>query len=354
MIKQTAEIRPFDRMGASDTEYEAVAALSNSVRLEALPDDPPTSVEQMKLELQNIPSIVELSMWVAWEDGWAVGRADVAVPHMETNNHLVQFNVAVASGSRRQGLGTRLLASLTPVARREGRRLMLATTRSTIPAGEAFLAAIGGEMGLATHMNQLEMADLNRDLVRSWQERAAERAAGFELVLWEGSYPTEELESIAAVKQAINTMPTDSLNVEEFRWTPEQLRQLDESLEAQGEVRWSMFARDRATGRYAGYTELYWNPAKATIAQQGDTAVLSEYKNRGLGRWLKAAMLDKLARERPGVERVRTGNAQSNAPMLKINEELGFRPAMTELLWQVETDKASAYCEQRGSAVPAA
>ena len=35
-------------------------------------------------------------------------------------------------------------------------------------------------------------------------------------------------------------------------------------------------------------------------------------------------MLDRLRQERPVVERVRTGNAFSNAPMLAINDRLGF------------------------------
>jgi hypothetical protein len=43
------------------------------------------------------------------------------------------------------------------------------------------------------------------------------------------------------------------------------------------------------------------------------------------------------------VKRVRTGNADSNAEMLRINEELGFKPYQSQTFWQVETDKVLAY-----------
>ena len=67
------------------------------------------------------------------------------------------------------------------------------------------------------------------------------------------------------------------------------------------------------------------------------------YRNRGLGRWLKAAMLDRIVRERPEARFVRTDNAQVNAPMLKINFELGFRPRARWTNWQVATDAVAQY-----------
>ena len=79
------------------------------------------------------------------------------------------------------------------------------------------------------------------------------------------------------------------------------------------------------------------------ILGQGMTAVYPEYRNRGLGRLLKAAMLEKVLRERPQVKLIRTGNADSNAPMLKINTELGFKRYMSQVIWQVETEKVIQY-----------
>ena len=46
-------------------------------------------------------------------------------------------------------------------------------------------------------------------------------------------------------------------------------------------------------------------------------------------------MLERVRDERPEAERVRTDNAFSNAPMLAINDILGFRALTTRTEWQV-------------------
>lgn len=68
------------------------------------------------------------------------------------------------------------------------------------------------------------------------------------------------------------------------------------------------------------------------LAYQG--AVHPDHRGQGLGKWLKAAVLLDLPGEFPGVQRVRTGNADSNAAMLGINRALGFAPAFGRTDWQ--------------------
>ncbi len=54
-------------------------------------------------------------------------------------------------------------------------------------------------------------------------------------------------------------------------------------------------------------------------------------------------MAEKVLRDRPQVKRIRTGNAHSNAPMLRINEQMGFKPYKSVFMWQVEVSKVMEY-----------
>jgi hypothetical protein len=52
--------------------------------------------------------------------------------------------------------------------------------------------------------------------------------------------------------------------------------------------------------------------------------VAQRHRGHRLGLLVKVAMLDLLGRHEPLLERIFTGNADSNRHMLAINDELGF------------------------------
>ena len=114
---------------------------------------------------------------------------------------------------------------------------------------------------------------------------------------------------------------------------------------------WIAWVRDETTGRLAGYSTVRWNPFEPDRLWQAGTGVLREYRNRGLGRWLKAAMLEKVLRERPSVRVIRTGNADTNGPMLRINYDMGFKPYKAFQVWEVETEQVARTLAEK-QAVP--
>lgn len=87
---------------------------------------------------------------------------------------------------------------------------------------------------------------------------------------------------------------------------------------------------------------------KPNVGIQGSTGVLDRYRNRGLGRWLKAAMLEKLLAERPWMRYIRTYNADMNEPMLKINHALGFEPYAANNMCQAQLETVAAYLKEKG------
>jgi RimJ/RimL family protein N-acetyltransferase len=74
---------------------------------------------------------------------------------------------------------------------------------------------------------------------------------------------------------------------------------------------------------------------------QGNTGVHPDHRGYGLGLWMKAAMLQRIFDEKPGSRRMRTTNAYSNAPMLAINDALGYRVTATQTAWQVAASEPS-------------
>ncbi|MDX1932839.1 MAG: GNAT family N-acetyltransferase [Capsulimonadales bacterium] len=326
----------------TEEEIRPIYEFQRRMDRERSPDDPKLPFEQMVASIRNIPAFVEVFAFLVREgDGTVVASADFAFLKTPENQHMGQFGISVLPPYRRRGIGRRLLNEIVTTAERHERRLMITNATDRIPAGARFLERIGARIGLETHVNQLKFEDLNRGLLRRWLEEHV--SEGFTLGFWSGPYPEENLEEMVALNELFNHVPRGDLDMEDFRFTAEQIRQQEASMTARGVERWTCFVRDNANGKIAGITEMLWNPHRPTHIHQGITAVWPEYRGKGLGRWLKAEMLEKVLRERPAVTLVRTENADVNAPMLKINTELGFRPYRAEYVWQIETARARAY-----------
>ena len=89
-----------------------------------------------------------------------------------------------------------------------------------------------------------------------------------------------------------------------------------------------------ASGAVAALTEVL--VAARSRSFQSDTAVVPAHRGSGLGLWVKADQLCRLAAERPQVAELLTGNAASNEHMLRINQRLGYRPYQALTEWQAD------------------
>ncbi len=344
MPASAVTIEPFDFAHASEHEYQAINRFINAIQAEILPDDPPTPLEETIANLQNMPSFIRAFAWAAWNPDRTeiVGSANVYFMKTEENKHLAWCDLSVLPELRRQGIGRRLLAEIAEVPQRESRRLLMTGTNARVPAGEAFMEKLGGERAMETHTNQLVLAELDRALVAQWM--TPDDASRFTLESWKGAHPEDLLPAITALNEsAMNTMPRDALDMEDMHFTTEQMRQLEQQALAGGTERWTLAVREAASGKFVGYTEVSWNSSRPLFVQQGGTGVFPDFRGHGLGKRLKAAMLDRVLRDRPDARFVRTGNADSNGPMLRINHALGFRPYLSRTEWQVETGKVLAY-----------
>jgi mycothiol synthase len=340
-MNPTLPIQPLQIPQLDEAAWQGLIAFIQRMQAESLPDDPPNPPQEIRHSWSAIPPVLTRCAWYVPGPGGdgMVALASVDYINMEENKHIGQCNVRVLPEYRRQGLGRALIQQVAQNALAHQRRLLVFPTSDLVPSGAEFAHRMGAQEGLALQINQLKLAELEDGLLESWIQRARERAEGFELRFWEGPYPADILPPMAHIKQTMNQAPTGDLEFEDIQYTPDILRQIDQSLFGGGNQRWTFYAVEKESGSLAGYTELIWQAGKLTIAQQGDTAVSDTYRNRGLGRWLKAAMLERVRHESPDTVYVRTSNADTNAPMLKINTTLGFKHYTSNRLWQIEAAK---------------
>ncbi|MBA2668361.1 MAG: N-acetyltransferase [Trueperaceae bacterium] len=348
MAHPTYTITPFALREASDDALAAVNALRNELRAEREPHDPPTPVATMMHRMRNVPAFVDARAWsVSNGGGLLVAFAVIYIPITDENRHVAEFTIDVQAAHRRRGIGRGLLAHIVDAADSQHRTLLVSATDARIPAGEAVMERLGATRGIVAQTHQLDLAHLDDALVQAWIDDARTLAAGYELHASEGPYGEEELPAISALHGVMNEQPRDDLDIEDERMTPERLREIERYLFGGTTGRWTLTARDGASGDLVGFTELYLDTERPDLARQGDTGVFPDHRGKGIGRWLKASMLRKLRFERPEVRLVRTDNADSNAAMRRINEALGFEPYSANCVWQVRVDQVRAYLHAR-------
>lgn len=337
------------------TAKAVVAGVShfNRMHREELPDDPPHLPEEALARLAARPPQQRLHVWLVWRGAGVAARASLSWLELETNRRLAHVYVSVEPALRGRGIGSRLFSLAVAEAARVRRPLLGTVTSDRVPAGARFAARHGFRRGLATHLNQLTIARLDRSLMARWIETSVERARDYAIELWEGPVPTTEIGAFAKLVEVMNTVPHGDLEIEHFRVTPELIRNEERWLFANGTRRLLAVARVRKDGALVGFTSLSWSPKRAAIVAQGDTGVVPDHRNRGLGRWLKAFNIEALLRANAEARFVRTGNADSNAPMLAINRQMGFEPLVADMIWQGRAPVIACRLALAGHPLPA-
>lgn len=340
-------IEEVDIRSIEEPDIVELNRFGNVLREESHPEEPPRPLELTRAGIRNFPpNIATWDFWGRDGDGTLLATGGTGYRRGEENQHLAWAEVEVHPDYRRRGIAKTMLHLIADVVAAEGRTLLMLGTTERVPAGEAFVRRFGAEPGLAQHINRLLLADIDRDLVLRWVAQGPGRAPGYSLIAIDGPYPEELLEQILAAHNVMNTAPRDDLQFEDESFTAEEARHWERSQEARGDERWSLFARHDATGEIIGFTEVTWNPKLPKSIWQMGTAVRPDHRGHALGKWLKAAMIERILAERSECEDIKTGNADSNDPMLAINRQLGFKPHEASRLWQVSLERVRAYLDE--------
>jgi GNAT superfamily N-acetyltransferase len=309
--------------------------LVNGYWQEVIPGEPDRPGAELAAAFRDVPEHRTVSVAVALEAGEMVGVAELIFEGIEGRQHdgWVKYLV-VRPDHRRRGIGRALLDAIVDRSRVADQHRLTHVLATSHAAGRAFAASAGATATLINVQNRLTVAALDRHMLDDWVVRATERAAGHSIVGFDGVCPEEWLAAFARVTTVMNDAP-HSESTPDFEITPQQVRENMDAFARQGNVMWTVCARDDTTGDLVGFTELAFGPYRPWLANQGDTAVHPDHRDRGLGRWLKAINAHRMLAERPEVTHVDTWNAGVNAAMLSINHAMGFRPVAEWQEWEL-------------------
>jgi GNAT superfamily N-acetyltransferase len=322
----------------SDVELAALHAVEAPIEAERRPDRVPQPLESYIAFARNLPSQFEDHTWLAEAtDGTPVGTG-ACWSNAAGDRRVMECDLFVRRDKRRAGIGSELFGHICDEASKDGRSILTWSTFDAVPAGEAFSRRLGARVARVNRTSELRLCDVDWQLVSGWG-RPGERARSYRLDMIDGVLPDHLRSDAATFHHIMQTAPRDGLDVGDVTLGPEEIAELDRALEEAGRERWTCFVRD-AGGRCVGGTEVTFEPWEPSTALQQNTGVDPAHRGRGLAKWAKAAVLERIRRERAQVERIRTGNAFSNAPMLAINDALGFRVISSRTEWQADVDAA--------------
>lgn len=158
--------------------------------------------------------------------------------------------------------------------------------------------------------------------------------AGLRAESWVGDVPDRLLPAVAHLFTVFeDTIPTGEAEFDAVVHTPERVRDEDRLRRARGMTAYGTVLLADADDAPLGLT-FFEVCTGREFGFQEHTVTVPAARGRGYAALLKELNAGHLRAQAPEVERIYTWNAAENAPMLAINNRVGFRPLGMTGLWQ--------------------
>ena len=306
------------------------------------PTDPDEIVEahMKRADPYDIAEYFEMSRddrMISWFETQTTTPAN---PEYATNRHLIWTEAYVRKDARRRGIARSWLTVLDDVM--AGHGCTVAGMSTTQESGHGFLRWLGAAPKLTDIESRLMLADVDWPMLERWVQEGAARSPETKLEIYDGPLPDEILPEFAVRRsELLNMIPFEDLDIGDIVVTPERVRDVYDRAAQTGRVLHEVLTLD-PDGRISGMTDMEAHVHKPTMLAQQFTGVRPDARGRGLGKWIKAAMLLHMRELYPRVEWITTENAHSNDPMLKINRALGFKEFREAVEYQVTREQIHA------------
>lgn len=272
--------------------------------------------------------------------GPALGVALMEFPMLE-NPHSTEITLAVHPEHRRRGVGTALVEKMSERARADDRRTLntivdVPLDRAGDDGARAFALATGFESTLTGNLRHLHLPLEQEQLEHLHREVAGARdASDYRIHTFVEPWPAEYLSDVCTLLGVMSTdEPAGDGERQAEHWDEDRVRENEELLEARGARRLASVAEHIPSRRLVALTELLVADDTPDLSWQMLTVVHPDHRGHRLGLAVKLANVELLARVAPGVRIVQTGNAAVNAPMIGVNEMMGFEVASEGAFWQ--------------------
>ncbi|MCX6466341.1 MAG: GNAT family N-acetyltransferase [Pseudonocardiales bacterium] len=303
-------------------------ALLADVAAADTPDEPPPTRREILAALA-VPWPGEPALaWLAREAGRVRGAAVLALPDRDNPTTAV-VDITVHPADRRRGTGRALLTHAAAVARADGRVRLRAESLDPLDAtgpGTAFALAVGARLALG---------DVRRRLTVHGPPAPVPVVPGYRYVTWSDGTPPEREEEMARLTGRMSLdSPQGDLEWEPEVVDPARVRERDALCRSRG-YRMVVTVAEAPDASLAAFTELVVGEGSPHWAWQWNTLVDPPHRGHGLGLAVKTANLAAVRVRFPGLRTVQTVNAADNAPMVAVNDTMGFRPVDRLQEWQL-------------------
>lgn len=334
---QDIVIRPINL--DSDADMEQLNALDSACD-EKLYGFPSTTTVEERRAILAPSSYYENHRWVAEVRGQILGIVLVSLPLKENLDGL-NFLLAVHPEAEGRGLEEALTRhALAEAIEPSGRTqityygyLMQDDNKDdpALPINRvAALLDLEPKNSVTTRIAPIP---LPADSVQAAQVKSVTDPA-YTFEVWEDHIPDQYLESAAAAYYQLQAdEPTGDAKKTPNDFTPERLRIIEKYAHKSGKG--IVYAAAIFDGELVALTKINYprNPHNVS-AKQTVTVVMPEHRGLGLSRTLKVLSHTRLPASAPHIRQIITMNSAVNPAMIKVNEELGYRPVWEEICYQ--------------------
>ena len=319
--------------------YDVLAAASEV----DVPYDPrPSHVDSMAVLDHPWPGERSIH-WLVRSAGVVVGSATLNLPLLD-NLENSSIDLVIHPAHRLRGIGSAAVEQLVDLARAEGRRRIvveLCQDGPVLPSGErghaAFAGACGFKEALVETRRRLDLTAVERSTMDELLRSAEEASGDYHLVPWVDRTP----ESVVAGVATLESRMVEDAPMGDLAWEPEQYdakrwSDNEKTILGRGRRSYGCASVHTATGEVTGFTLAVLDADIPEHVWQWTTIVLPWHRGHRLGLRLKVDTLLRVLDREPAAQTMDTWNAEVNAPMIAVNELMGYRPLDTWSEWQLE------------------